>query len=61
MATLQLNTDEASVLREYVKRAVSDLSHEIADTDRKDYRDVIKNERDLLQSVMQRLDELRGK
>ena len=48
------------MLSEYLRNTISDLSVEIAGTDRHDYREEIKAERRLLQEVMHQLDELAG-
>lgn len=60
MPALQLTKDHVAVLSEYLRRTLSDLSVEIAGTDRQDYREEIKAERRLLREVMHQLDEVAG-
>jgi|GEM_PF-6241365 len=60
MPALHLTKDHVAVLSEYLRNTISDLSVEIAGTDRHDYREEIKAERRLLQEVMHQLDELAG-
>jgi hypothetical protein len=55
MVSLELNTDDAALLKEYLERELSDLSYEIANTDRKDYRDQIKAQRDRLRAIANQL------
>ena len=55
MPSLELSNDELEILEEYLKRVLSDLSVEIADTDRQSYREEIKAERRLLQQVVEQL------
>lgn len=57
MQSLHLSTEQAHILEEYLRRVLSDLSVEIADTDRKDYRDEIKAERRLLEQILAQLTE----
>ncbi len=56
MSSLELNHEQQDILKEYLERVLSDLSVEIAGTDRKQYRDEIKAERRLLQEIMEQLD-----
>lgn len=56
MAALNLNDNQTTILREYLERVLSDLSVEIAGTDRYDYREEIKAERALLQEVLLKLE-----
>ena len=56
MITLELTSAEAAALRETLRHDLSDMSVEIAGTDRKAYRDEIKLERELLQGIVERLD-----
>jgi hypothetical protein len=51
MIQLQLNDEEQATLAEVLRRYLSDLSCEIADTDRKDFRDQLKARRELLQKI----------
>lgn len=52
MTTIELNEAQSSILKEYLDRVLSDLSVEIAGTDRYDYRAEIKAERVLLREIV---------
>lgn len=49
---LQLSDPQVALLRETLEAVVSDLSVEIADTDRKAYRDEIRARRDMLREIL---------
>jgi hypothetical protein len=51
MHHLDLNSEEASVLRETLENYLSDLQMEIADTDRLDYREQLKHRKSILQRI----------
>ena len=53
---LNLNQDQHQALRELVSHAVADLSHEIADTDNFEYRDMLRRRRERLKEVSRQLD-----
>ncbi len=48
MIQIDINDDEAGVLREILASDLSELGYEIANTDSKDFRDVLKTRQDLL-------------
>lgn len=52
MPQIDLNDDQAACLREVLEGYLSDLSHEIADTDRKDFRDGLKERKRTLETVL---------
>jgi hypothetical protein len=54
---IELNEKEAQALREVLEFDLSDLRMEIADTDRKDFRDMLKERKALLMNVLQHLGE----
>ena len=56
MIRLELTPDEAATLRDVLADYASDLSMEIAGTDRKDFRDRLKDKKVVLWSVVERLD-----
>jgi hypothetical protein len=56
MLTLDLSASERAVLRDVLETAVSDLSTEISGTDAKEYRDGLKDRREVLQKVIAALD-----
>ena len=55
MPLLDLNPIQAAVLKEYLERALSELSVEIAGTDRQSYLDEIKAERKELRDILNQL------
>jgi hypothetical protein len=57
MLSIELTDEHAAILREYLRRDLSDLSVEIADTDRLEYRESLKVERRLLQEIAAQLGE----
>ena len=52
---LELTEQERAVLEEVLESWLSDLSVEIADTDRKDFRDGLKATRATIEAVLARL------
>lgn len=52
---ISLTDDEAGELKELLEQTLGDLSPEIADTDNVDYRRMLRNRRELLESVYKRL------
>lgn len=54
---IDLNAEERQVLLETLEQDISDLSVEIADTDKMDYRTMLKGRRDALKAAMQKLRE----
>jgi hypothetical protein len=55
MITLDINSEEQQILVEMLNSTVSDLGMEIADTDQKDYRDVLKKRKSVLIKILQAL------
>ena len=53
--SLQLSESEGSVLAEVLDSYLSDLRMEIADTDRKDFRDGLKQRKQVLMKVLEEL------
>ena len=53
---LELTGEEITELRSALDMVVSDLSPEIADTDNADYRAMLRQRRECLRSVRDRLD-----
>jgi len=56
MIHLDLDDQEKQALSAVLKSYLSDMSYEIADTDRMAFRDELKAKRDLLQKVMDAVD-----
>ena len=51
MIQLDLTTQEQEILKESLESYISDLRMEIADTDKQDYREKLKQRRDVLDKV----------
>jgi len=58
MAEITLTDNEKEALILLLEGSLSDLSFEIADTDRKNFRDQLKARRDLLRKVLDSLKEV---
>ena len=56
MVQLDLTPDETKVLIEVLSACISNLRMEICDTDRKDYRDEIKQRKEILLKVVEALE-----
>jgi hypothetical protein len=52
MLTLDLSPAEQAVLRQVLEDAASEMGTEISGTDSKDYRDDLKDRREVLQKVI---------
>ncbi len=52
---ITLSPTETAILRETLSADVSDLGMEIADTDRKDFRDTLKERKRVLLDILQKL------
>lgn len=57
MPTIDLDANDAAILRDTLENVLSDLGYEIANTDAKAFRDKLKERRTLLKRVV---DELGG-
>ena len=57
MAQIELNRVEVELLRDILKRYLSELTMEIAYSDRKDFREFLKKRREFMEAFIQRLDE----
>lgn len=55
MIRVDLTEEERDILYNMLSNYVSDLRMEIADTDRKDYREIIRQQKNILQKVMDAL------
>lgn len=55
MLHLDLEENEARLLSEFIESALSNLSYEISDTDTKEFRDALKEKRDVLVKVNEAL------
>jgi len=52
MVHLDLNENETAVVRQMIERYLSDLRMEITDTDRQDYREMLKERKRVLERVL---------
>jgi hypothetical protein len=52
---IKLNSEEAAILLETLSGDVSDLGMEIADTDRKDFRETLKRRKKVLMEILNKL------
>ncbi len=57
MIRLELNREQVSILREALDSYLSDLRMEIADTDRKDFREQLKRKKEILLQIRNQLQE----
>ena len=55
MHRLDLTSEEAYVLREVLQSYLSDLRMEMADTDRRDFRDQLRHRKEILEKVAEAL------
>ncbi len=51
MFSVELNEEEKLILAETLDRSLKDLSYEIADTDDHDFRENLKNRREVIRRV----------
>lgn len=56
MIQLDLDAAGAALLREVLESARTDLGYEIANTDKRDYRETLKQKKELLAKVIEQLD-----
>ncbi|MFY9398627.1 MAG: hypothetical protein WAR22_09720 [Desulfomonilia bacterium] len=57
MIRVDFTPEEKDILKSMLSNYVSDLRMEIADTDRKDYREIIRQQKEILQKLMDALRE----
>ena len=57
MIRVDFTPEEKDILKSMLSNDVSDLRMEIADTDRKDYREIIRQQKEILQKLMDALRE----
>lgn len=55
MVNLAMQDADAQVLKEALESFLSDLRMEISDTDRKDFRDMLKARREVLEKIARQL------
>src|SRR5208337_1798412 len=56
MAQIEITQVEIELLRDILKRYLSELTMEIAHSDRKDFREFLKKRREFMEAFIQRLD-----
>ncbi|HON37310.1 MAG: hypothetical protein ACOX3E_13485 [Desulfomonilia bacterium] len=56
MFSVDLTAEEKDVLHNMLSNYVSDLRMEIADTDRQDFREMIKKQKEILQKIIDALE-----
>ncbi len=57
MVVIQIAEEDASLLKRALELLLSDVRMEIADTDRADFRDGLKQEKRVLQGTIEQLEE----
>jgi len=54
----ELTAGEVQVLEEFLRREISDLRMEIADTDQKDFREILKAKKETLKTIRGKLERM---
>jgi hypothetical protein len=60
MIQLMITEEEQELLIELLENDISDLRMEIADTDRREYRDMLKNREVLMKNIQQKLKQIQA-
>ena len=55
MIQIEMSESDATALREVLETCLSDLRMEIADTDRMEFREMLKSRKEAIQNVLARL------
>jgi len=58
MVQLKITEDERELLIELLENDISDLRMEIADTDRREYREMLKNREAMMKNIQQKLEQV---
>ena len=61
MIQLKITEEERELLIEILENDISDLRMEIADTDRREYRDMLKNREAMMKKIQQKLEQSSAK
>jgi hypothetical protein len=61
MIQLKITEEERELLIEILENDISDLRMEIADTDRREYRDMLKNREAMMKKFQQKLEQSSAK
>ncbi|NOH03434.1 MAG: hypothetical protein HND47_16475 [Chloroflexi bacterium] len=56
MITLRLNNDEAVILRNIVRSFIEELRVEIMHTDKREYRDMLKQQEIIVKKILEELE-----
>lgn len=56
MITMKLTDEEAMILRSIVKTSIEDLRVEIMHTDRREYREMLKQQEEIVKKIMAELE-----
>ncbi|NOY53331.1 MAG: hypothetical protein GXP58_06875 [Deltaproteobacteria bacterium] len=54
----ELTPDEGRILQDFLRREIADLRMEIADTDQKDFRDILKGKKETLKTIVGKLERM---
>ena len=57
MVQLKITEEERELLIEILENDISDLRMEIADTDRREYREMLKNREVMMKKIQQKLEQ----
>jgi len=60
MVSLDLNESERELLKELLDNLLSDIRMEVADTDRMDYREKLKEQKRVLHKMIEALEDATG-
>jgi|WetSurSiteA1Bulk_404760.scaffolds.fasta_scaffold303027_1 hypothetical protein len=60
MIQMMITTEEQALLAALLENAISDLRTEIVDTDRFEYREMLKNRKALMNKLLQELTQIRA-
>lgn len=60
MSHIDLTSEELQLLREILESTLSDLRMEIVDTDRSDYKESLKQRKDLLTRLVEKIQGVEG-
>jgi hypothetical protein len=56
MITLKLNDEEAMILHNIIKASLEDLRMEIMHTDRREYREMLKQQEEIVKKILKEIE-----
>jgi hypothetical protein len=56
MITMKLTDEEAVILHSIIKASIEDLRVEILHTDRREYREMLKKQEEIIKKILEELD-----